>query len=75
MAEYGGAVVWGDNEQEDTGESRNSVKELVTAIKEYIKSWNKESKPFRWTKSAGEIMGSIKKQKPIIQTDLDRTIE
>jgi hypothetical protein len=49
-------VVWGDNEQKDTGESWGSVKELVKAIKEYIKSWNKESKPFRWTKSAGEIM-------------------
>jgi hypothetical protein len=44
-------------------ESWGSVKELVKAIKEYIKSWNKESKPFTWTKSAGEIMGSIKKAK------------
>jgi transposase len=44
-------------------ESWNSVKELVNAIKEYIESWNKESKPFRWTKSAGEIMGGIKKAK------------
>jgi hypothetical protein len=35
----------------------------VKAIKEYIKSWNKESKPFRWTKSAGEIMVGIKKAK------------
>jgi hypothetical protein len=29
-----------------------SVKELVKAIQEYIKSWNKDSKPFKWTKSA-----------------------
>jgi transposase len=35
-------------------ESWGSVKELVKAIKEYIKSWNKESKPFTWTKSAGK---------------------
>jgi hypothetical protein len=36
---------------------------LVKAIKEYIKPWNKDSKPFTWTKSAGEIIGSIKKAK------------
>jgi hypothetical protein len=63
MAEYGGAVVWGDNEQKDTAGSWGSVKELVKAIKEYITSWNKESKPFTWTKSAGKIMDSIKKAK------------
>jgi hypothetical protein len=63
MAEYGGAVVWGDNEQKETGERWGSVKELVKAIKEYIKSRNKESKPFRWTKSAGEIKDGIKKAK------------
>jgi transposase len=44
-------------------ESWNNVKELVKAIKEYITSWNKESKSFTWTKSAGEIMGGIKKAK------------
>jgi transposase len=44
-------------------ESWNSVKELVKAIKEYIKSWNKESKPFTWTKSADVIIGSITKAK------------
>jgi hypothetical protein len=37
----------------------------VKAIKEYIESWNKESKPFTWTKSAGEIMGGIKKAKAV----------
>jgi transposase len=55
-------------------ESWGSAKELIKAIKEYIKSWNKEGKPFKWTKSADEIMGGIKKQKPLIQIDLDRTL-
>jgi hypothetical protein len=29
-------------------ESWGSVKELVKAIQEYIKSWNKDSKPFAY---------------------------
>jgi transposase len=45
------------------GESWRSVKELTGAIKEYIENWNKESKAFRWTKSADAIMGGIHKAK------------
>ncbi|MDR1374246.1 MAG: hypothetical protein LBJ24_04670 [Treponema sp.] len=44
-------------------ESWRSVKELVGAIKEYRENWNKESKAFRWTKSADVIMSSIHKAK------------
>jgi transposase len=46
-------------------ESGGSGKELVKAIQEYIKTWNKDSKPFKWTKSADEIIGSIKKAKAV----------
>jgi transposase len=44
-------------------ESWGSDKELVKAIQEYIKSWNKDGKPFKWTNSADEIIGSVKKAK------------
>jgi hypothetical protein len=46
----------------------------VGAIKEYIENWNKESKAFRWTKSADVIMGSIHKAKTAYSIDLDRTL-
>jgi hypothetical protein len=36
---------------------------IIYDISKCYKSWNKESKPFRWTKSAEEIMGGIKKAK------------
>jgi transposase len=42
-------------------ESRGSVKELVESIKEYIKEWNKDSKPFLWAKPARAITGSKNK--------------
>jgi hypothetical protein len=41
----------------------SSVKGLVGAIKAYTEEWNKNSRPFRWTKSAKDIMGSINKAK------------
>jgi transposase len=44
-------------------ESWKSVKELVAAIKEYIEYWNKNCKPFKWTKSATDIIDSINKAK------------
>jgi hypothetical protein len=44
-------------------ESWKSMKELIAAIKEYIEDWNKNLKPFKWTKSATDIMTSINKAK------------
>jgi transposase len=38
-----------------------SVRELETAIKTYIEVTNAEPKPFRWTKSAGDILASIQR--------------
>jgi len=38
-----------------------SVKELEKAIIEYIRNWNDQGKTFVWTKSAGQILQSIKK--------------
>jgi transposase len=32
------------------------VKELVAVIKEYIEEWNKNRKPFKWIKSATDIL-------------------
>jgi transposase len=44
-------------------ESWSSVGELTVAIKEYIIGWNKNSKPFKWTKSTSDILCSIEKTK------------
>jgi transposase len=44
-------------------ESWGHVKEWVAAIKEYIEDWNKNCKPFKWTKSATDITDSINKAK------------
>jgi transposase len=44
-------------------ESWESVQQLVKAIREYIKSWNKSGRKFVWTKKADEIMASIEKAK------------
>ena len=44
-------------------ESWNSVDELITAIKEYIKNWNKSGRKFRWSKSGDEIIQKIQKHK------------
>ena len=37
-----------------------SVRELEAAIKEYIAVYNENPKPFIWTKSANEILESLK---------------
>jgi hypothetical protein len=39
----------------------------VRAIGEYSKNWNKDSKPFTWTKSADGIFTVYIKSKPYIQ--------
>ncbi len=39
--------------------SHNSVKQLRTAIVDYIDEHNVEPKPFRWTKSADDILASL----------------
>jgi transposase len=43
--------------------SFNSVPELVKAIKDYIKTWNKSGKSFSWTKKPDEIIAKINKAK------------
>ncbi len=37
-------------------ESWNSVDELITAIKDYIKNWNKSGRRFQWSKPSDEII-------------------
>lgn len=37
----------------------NSVRDLTRAIYAYIREWNKDPKPFRWTKKASEINAKI----------------
>lgn len=39
--------------------SHDNVKQLRAAIVDYIKTHNDEPKPFRWTKSADEILASL----------------
>ncbi len=39
--------------------SHQSVQELEAAIREYISVHNEQPKPFRWTKSADQILASM----------------
>ena len=39
--------------------SHRSVQQLETAIKDFIAAHNKQPKPFRWTKTADQILASI----------------
>jgi transposase len=43
--------------------SFKSVPELISAIKDYIKTWNKSGQSFAWTKTSGEILSKINKAK------------
>jgi transposase len=43
--------------------SYKSVRELIKAIKEYIKTWNKSGRSFTWTKTPDEILKKISKAK------------
>jgi transposase len=43
--------------------SFESVPELIKAIKDYIKTWNKPGKSFAWTKTSDEILAKTKKAK------------
>jgi transposase len=43
--------------------SFESVPELIKAIKDFIKTWNKSGKSFTWTKRPDEIIGKINKAK------------
>jgi transposase len=44
-------------------ESWDSVSQLVKAIKDYIKTWNKSGRCFKWTKQPEEIIAKIEKAK------------
>jgi transposase len=46
-------------------ESWESVNQLIKAIKDYIKTWNKSGRAFRWTKEPEPILAKIKKAKSI----------
>lgn len=41
--------------------SHNSVKELKAAIKEFLDAWNENPTPFKWTKTADEILANVAK--------------
>ena len=43
--------------------SFESVPELIQAIKDYIKTWNKSGRAFAWTKKPDEILAKIRKAK------------
>jgi len=43
--------------------SFESVPQLIKAIKDYIKTWNKSGRKFTWVKSSDEILAKIKKAK------------
>jgi transposase len=44
--------------------SYESVTQLTGAIKEYIRSWNRSKRTFKWTKKSDEILAKINKTKP-----------
>ncbi|GHV42751.1 IS630 family transposase [Spirochaetia bacterium] len=44
-------------------ESWNSLDELITAIRDYIKNWNKSNRKFHWSKSSDDILQKIQKHK------------
>jgi transposase len=39
--------------------AHRSVTELEAGIRKWISEWNKDPKPFTWTKSAGEILETL----------------
>lgn len=45
--------------------SFESVPELIQAIKDYIKTWNKSGRSFTWTKKSDEILAKINKAKSL----------
>jgi transposase len=45
-----------------------SVPELIGAIKDYIKHHNADPKPFKWTKSAKEIIDKVNRCKAVLET-------
>ena len=40
----------------------SDVAELETAIRNYIDSYNQRAKPFKWTKTADELLDKIKRK-------------
>jgi transposase len=45
-----------------------SVPELIGAIEDYIKHHNADPKPFKWTKSAQEIIDKVNRCKAVLET-------
>ena len=45
-----------------------SVSELITAIHEFLATYNEDPKPFVWTASANEILKKVQKSKAILET-------
>jgi len=45
-----------------------SVKELIAAIEDYLKSYNQQPKPFRWTKTADMIIAKVNRCKEALVT-------
>ena len=50
-----------------------SVRELETAIKDYLAVTNKSAKPFTWTKTADQILASVARF--CARTSRDRTLD
>jgi hypothetical protein len=42
-----------------TGQAHRSIEELEAAVLAYVERHNAEPKPFRWTKSADDILASV----------------
>jgi len=49
------------SEQQIKRGAHRSTKELVAAISAYVDTRNKNPKPFRWTKTADDILASIQR--------------
>ncbi len=45
-----------------------SVSELITAIHEFLDTYNEDPKPFVWTASANEILKKVQKSQAILET-------
>lgn len=48
------------------GGAHRSTRALERAIREYLALHNESPKPYRWTKSAGEFLGSLAKHCEVI---------
>jgi hypothetical protein len=55
----GGELVCAADREKTTPSAFRSTRELEIAIRQYISHPNQQAKPFRWTKTADQILASI----------------